>query len=322
MLRNARASLADGEEIVRLRRGSFAVVPAGLDRWQRTTSLHLALCTAISRDLRAEHALCLTSAARMHGLRVWKVQESPHLVVAAKASTRDDLDHHRHLLALPEEDVTVVAGIRVVRLERVALDCARFLHPRDGLVVVDHVIAVLAKATFTERERTERAAADVRAALEERIERLPRGSRGRARARAVVAWSTPWSESAWESHIRWVVLTWGRRDVVVQQPVPTRRGTYRTDLSIPLEIRADGSIRWLHIEFDGLVKYGAGDPEANAQTIVDERDRERAIEATGDVVVRFVSKEARREVDVIRVLEPHLAGTVLHRLRPIRELMA
>ncbi|MGC5616060.1 hypothetical protein [Georgenia sp. Z1491] len=321
MLEAVRASLRDGDEIVRLRRGSFAVVPPGLDRWQREISLHLALCAAISRDVSAEHALGLTSAARVHGLRTWTVVEKPHLIIGTRTSSRSATDHHRHLLDLPEEDVVVAAGVRVVRLERVAVDCARFLHPRDALVVVDHVVAVLSRATFKERVRTERSAATVRHELTGRIERLPGRSRGRARARAVIAWSTPWSESAWESHLRWVVLCWGRRDVVVQQVVPTRRGTYRTDLSIPLEVPPGGRIRWLHIEFDGLIKYGAGDPEANAQTIVEERERERAIEATGDVVVRFTAREASSELHVVRALELHLLRSPLHARRPVRELV-
>src|SRR5699024_4533420 len=96
---------------------------------------------------------------------------------------RDADDLVRHHRTFSESDVVVIDGVRVLNLEALAIDCALFLHPRDALVVVDHVLAVLTRADPRERARVDRDARRLRARLRARLDDLPPGSRGVVGAR-------------------------------------------------------------------------------------------------------------------------------------------
>jgi hypothetical protein len=276
---------------IRVRRGAYALLDASLTGAPRDRAIHLARCLAVERKMSTRHVFCRESAAIAHGLRTWRVPRSVQVIASTRVSGRGIADVDRHLLDVPDKDVETVDDLPVLRLEALAVDAARFLHPRDSLVVVDHLLSVATAADPREPHRVERECAQVRARLDARVDELPAGARGVRTARAVLRWATPWSESAWESHVRWVLLAWGCREVRSQVVVIVGDTTYRTDLAIPVGRRTDGSTIWLHIEFDGLGKYGQ-DPGSIARALHAERRRELAITSTGDRLIRLRADEA------------------------------
>ncbi|MGO1581836.1 MAG: hypothetical protein ACTHXO_01315 [Actinomycetaceae bacterium] len=286
----------------------------------RQRVLHQATCLAVGRRLTTRSAFCRESAAILHGIRTWGVPDAVQVLARTRGSARGASDVARYVGELPEEDVELVGGLRVLTLEALALECARVLHPRDALVVVDHVLAVASAADVREPARVERECELARERLLARLAELPRGARGVRRAAGVLRWATPWSESAWESHVRWVLLSWGCRDVVSQQPVTVRGRSYRTDLAIPVGLRADGTTLWLHIEFDGRGKYGEN-AGRTAEALHDERRRELAISSNGDRVLRLRASEARDPEVVVARVQDALRGLGAVRLDPVRELL-
>ncbi|MGC5615003.1 hypothetical protein [Georgenia sp. Z1491] len=317
-----RATVPAGCEVVRLRDGAVAIVADDLDRFERAEQVHLGTALAVSRRTRVRHALSGVTAALAHGLRVWKLPGRPVLTSPQKVSSARTTDYRRQTRALPLEDVVRIDGVPCTSLERTAVDCARDLDPLDALVVVDHVLALLSHADTYQRVRTEREAADVRRRLLARIDALPRGARGARRARVVVEWASPWAQSAPETFLRWSLLVWGRRDAVAQCRVEAEGNTYFTDLALPDGRRPDGTQRWLHIEYDGELKYHVADAGQTAAGLIAERNRERAILALGDDMARFDRRGARSPAQVARVVAAKVRHTSGQRLHPVRELLA
>jgi hypothetical protein len=261
------------------------------------------------------HVVCRESAALLHDLRTWSIPSLVHVRAEVRATGRDAPDLARHLGDVDESDVVVIDGVRVLSLEALAVDCALFLHPRDALVVVDHVLAVLTRADWRERDRVDAEVRPVKARLRARIAARPRRSRGLRSARAVVEWATPWSESAWESHLRWSLLVLGYRTVECQVVVPVDGTVYRTDLAI-----RTGPRTYLHLEFDGGGKYGA-DPNARSRAVENERRRQVAILSTGDRVVRFTASEAADRWAVAGKIAEALRGLPAVPREPVDDLL-
>src|SRR5699024_10963778 len=139
------------------------------------------------------------------------------------------------------------------------------------------------------------------------LDHVPPGSPGIRRARAVIAHASPWSESAWETRLRWILLVAGFAWVELQVEVRVGGQRYRSDLAIPIGRRADGSTIWLHIEFDGRIKYGRGSADATSETIREERERELSIIGIGDRLVRFTADEVMDPTVVIGKVRAQLA---------------
>ncbi|MGO1509715.1 MAG: hypothetical protein ACTHXO_06365 [Actinomycetaceae bacterium] len=214
----------------------------------------------------------------------------------------------------------LVEGVPVTSARRTSIDVARFDGQRDALVVVDSALAAHALHGGRHGPEPARAAERARADLLSAVESLPIRSPGRRRALAVITWSSPWAESPWESHVRWIMLCWGRRDVIAQCRVDTESGTFFTDLAIPDGVRPDGTTRYVHIEFDGLIKYDVLDARERARVYAAERDRQRAIERLGDTVIRLDAKDAVHAHRVVARVERALVATRGWRLRPVAEL--
>lgn len=281
------ADLPGGNDRLLVRRGVVVDLPSSQADPDRRASLLAARTRAISDRMTTHHAVSHSSAALLHGLPVWSLPTLPEITAPNKNSTRDTPDYVRHTMPLPPEDIVVVDGLPVTSLDRTVVDLARFALPLEALVVADRVMARGSAVDRFDRRGTERRAAAVRRRWSARVTALPPRARGARTARAVVEWSTPWSESVRESWLRWVLLTWGRRDAVVQCPVLTPGGTYFTDLALPDGRFPDGSPRYLHNEYDGGGKYGAPDDEAAAAVEAAEREREHAITDLGHRVLRF-----------------------------------
>ncbi|MGC5615040.1 hypothetical protein [Georgenia sp. Z1491] len=302
-----------------VRRGWVALIPQGLDRFALLAATHLARAVAVSRSTPSSQALSRYTAALLHGIRTWGVPDRPELCGPTRRRQGVHLDHVRHVAALPEEDVVHLEGLPVTSPHRTVLDIVRSAHPRDALVTADDLLRVAGGFDRYHRPETERAAELARDQLLGLVDELPAGARGRRRAITALTWASPWAESHWESHTRWVVLRWGRRDVIAQCPVETAIGTFFTDLAIPDGKRRDGSTRYLHVEFDGGDKYTHADPRERSLERIAERDRQRAIEALGDTMIRLDAKDAARPEVVVARIESELRGP-RPRLRPVREL--
>lgn len=287
--------------------GSWERVRRGVYRETGTTrrigpaderDLVLDRATALHRTLRADHVLSHTTAALVHGLRLWTAPRDVHVVQPYRRSGRADPTVARHLGLVDASDRCVVGGLPVTTPARTVADCLRTLSPLEGLVVAD---AALARGLARE---------DVAACLA----RQPRAA-GTPRARHVLRLADAGAESAWETWLRYLVLRLGLPRPSTQVPVRTSVGRVRADL---------GWEPWrLLLEFDGLVKYrttgdGLAPREDPGRVLVAEKRRHEAIEATGRRVLRFTARDAPNAVGE-RVLR-WVPSDVVASLRPDRHL--
>jgi len=303
-----RAELTDAlrsELIARIRRGAYAVAPSDVPAWQHRRMLTLARGIAVSRQL---PGCCLggLSAAAMHELPIWREPERTYAFQDSHVRSGLPRDIVRSVAGLPEEDVVEIDGVRVSSLRRTMVDCARTLHPRDALVVVDGGIRQIIEPQRQRRTEDEERAEELR---QELLARLTRGMRHRVRATAVIRAAVPFAESAPESVIRWLAITRGMPTPVPQCEVSTPSGVVWTDLGWR---RRDGS--WVHAEHDGMEKYRirGGTPEELSRALAKEKAREEAIvDATWPVrsdVVRFTYGQVRDE----RIVYPRLVAKFSH----------
>lgn len=201
----------------------------------------------------------------------------------------------RHQIAVPDEDIAEVSGIRCTALERTVADTIRML-PREAAVAVAD--AGMRAAAWIDRRREY----DLDAAENFRLEvarRLPAGGRGVRQARGLIAFADGRAASAGESVSRLYLHDLGFAPPRLQVPVRAPSGGwYFVDFGLD-DVRAWG-------EFDGTSKYtdprmrGAGvDME---QALLAEKDREDWIRGT----------TGRR---VIRWESPHIANAAALRSR-------
>lgn len=175
-------------------------------------------------------------------------------------------------------------GIRVTTPARTAVDLARLHSLACGVAAMDNVLH-RGLATYAELNRE--------------LEAIPKGGRGRRRARLALALADGRSESAGESlsRVRLFELGYPRPDL--QHRFFDHRGTFvaRTDLFWEVEQMVG--------EFDGLLKYRVpegADPQAAGRIVTEEKRREDAIRRLGVGVARWVWDEAFRPDRFQRVL--------------------
>ncbi|MGC5617496.1 hypothetical protein [Georgenia sp. Z1491] len=282
----------------RLRRGSVVGLPTTVEGADRARLEHRARIYAVHDRLKTPHTFCLSSAAILLGLRTLDIPHKVQLVVGPGAATESADDVERHRFVLDPADVTTAHHVPVTTPRRTVLDHARFTRPVAALVVADHHLARVSAPDRRDRAPGERRAGRERHELLLALGRLPRGARGRRRALDILQWTMPWAESAWESVTRWIVLTWGRRDVVAQVEIRCHDRTCYPDLAIRIGTLDDGQPRWLVIEFDGHVKY-VGTAEEIRAVRADQEAREQALVAAGHAVTRLEAATAAHPIDVI-----------------------
>lgn len=296
----------------RVRRGACAEALTG-ERWEQDWQRALAAALAVQRQLK-NATLADDSAAMVHDLEVWKIPSVTSVIQEYNPRSRLPADVRRRVCALDDDDVVQVGPADVTSLERTVVDCARTLHPRDGLVIADSGMRAIVQARRDEPRgdvvaRTEPLRSDLLARI------LP-GSRGARRARAVIAAANPLAESAPESVVRWIAISRGMPRPVLQKEVVTSRGTVYTDAAWRFQI--DGRPMWLHVEFDGSGKYLKNRRgRSAAQVLLDERKRESAITDTGDVVVRVYWDEIMSESWVFTKITRQIAREVVNRYRRV-----
>ncbi|MBT2566872.1 type IV toxin-antitoxin system AbiEi family antitoxin domain-containing protein [Arthrobacter sp. ISL-85] len=201
-----------------------------------------------------------TSAARLHDLYLWDVDDKIHLLLpGSPSSERLGKDVRGHTRPWTGPEVVTLGGLRVTSLERTVVDCAMMLGYRQALVLMDHAL---------------RLGAD-KALIESMAEGL-QGRRGIRTLRLALAHADPRSESAGETLTRELLA---RLNLPLPEPqvaVATRAGQYRLDFA--------WKEKKVALEFDGKAKYF--DYRPTPEVLLKERQRENALTENGWTFVR------------------------------------
>ncbi|MEO8284009.1 MAG: hypothetical protein ABI568_11500 [Pseudarthrobacter sp.] len=245
------------KKLVRLRYGCYI---RG-DLWEKQTRgvrsrqliqahAHGTLTTS-SGDFAYSH----TSAARLHGLYLWGVDDVIHLLLpVSPSSERLGKDVRGHTRPYAESEVVTIGKLRVTSLERTVVDCAMMLSYRQALVLMDHAL---------------RLGAD-KALMRTMADSLP-GRRGIRTLRLALAHADPRSESAGETLTRELITRLNLPMPDPQVEVTTRAGRYRLDFA--------WKAKKVALEFDGKTKYF--DYKPTAEVLFQERQRENALTEDG-----------------------------------------
>ncbi|WP_336856846.1 hypothetical protein [Sinomonas albida] len=264
--------LAQQGVLVRIRRGAYygAEAWAELSREERHLAALMAHHEAALLRREAGFAYSHLSAARLHGIHLWNVDELIHLTMpCAPRRNAHAVDVRVHSTALGEEDLSVVRGLPSTSLERTVVDSSRMLRRGQAQIVMDHGLRL-----GIDRGRVD-------ALLDE-----AEGKRGIRTARAAWALASALSESPGESLLRYLLSLMPFEMPEQQVEVSTRRGLYRLDFAwVKLKVG---------LEFDGDLKYFAYGP--TAEVLVRERKRERALLEDGWVLLRIEWRDLFDEV--------------------------
>ena len=210
-----------------------------------------------------------TSAARLHGLFLWNVDDLIHILLrVSPSSQRLGKDVRGHTRPYTETEVTDLGTLRVTTLERTAVDCALMLGYRQALIIMDHAL---------------RLGADL--ALMRAMAAGLSGRRGVRTLRSALANADARAESAGETMTRELISRLNLPLPDAQVEVSTRLGRHRLDFA--------WKEKKVALEFDGRVKYF--DYKPTAEVIFQERRREKALTEAGWLFVRVEWKDLFRE---------------------------
>lgn len=232
---------------------------------------------AAAVGLTADKAVvCGMAAGRLWGLSLLGVEKTVDLLLPGRSrppSKRLWISGSTYRsAALPEAQITTQGGIRVTTLLRTLTDICRYEDRDEAVAAVDS--ARRTWPTFTAEK------------FHERLEHM--GSfPGIEAFRETVAMSREMIGSPWETKARLLLLRCGDAAIVsVETQVkfhdPVTEKIYYVDILI------NG---WLVLEIDGKSKYlgvYGDDPET---VIRDEREREKALQNLGSVVLRVGKKD-------------------------------
>ncbi|NQD88993.1 type IV toxin-antitoxin system AbiEi family antitoxin domain-containing protein [Paenarthrobacter sp. CM16] len=209
------------------------------------------------------------SAARLHGLFVWGVDDKVHILHPARPSSdRWGKDVRGHTESFTEDDVVPVQGLRATTLERTIFDSARMLNYPKALVIMDHGLRVGADRNTV---------ASLAAASA--------GKRGIRTLRKALDHADPRSESAGETLTRELMQRLRIKPPQPQFEVQSRLGRHRMDFAWEEEKLA--------LEFDGRTKYFDFNP--TEEVIFQERRREKALVEEGWRFIRIEWKDLFQE---------------------------
>ncbi|WP_091324797.1 type IV toxin-antitoxin system AbiEi family antitoxin domain-containing protein [Arthrobacter sp. cf158] len=209
------------------------------------------------------------SAARLHGLFLWGVDDRVHILDRAKPSSdRWGKDVRGHTEHFSEDDVVEVEGLRATTLERTIFDCARMLGYPKALVIMDHGLRLGANIS---------ALSDLAA--------VSSGKRGVRTLRKVLENADPRSESAGETLTRELIQRLHIKPPQPQFEVQSRLGRHRMDFAWEEEKLA--------LEFDGRTKYF--DFKPTDEVVFQERRREKALVEEGWRFIRVEWKDLFHE---------------------------
>lgn len=260
-------SLLDSGSLVRLRYGCYvrASIWEAQSPGVRSRQLIYAHAHGTRTTSTGQFAYSHTSAARLHFLCLWKVDDLIHLLQRVNPSSeRHGRDVKCHTRPFSDDEVVTLNGLRVTSLERTSADCAMMLTYRQSLIVMDHAL---------------RLGAD-RPLLQEMADSLG-GRRGVRTFRRALQYADARSESPGETLTRELILRLGIRPPTPQFEVTSSIGRHRLDFGWKKEKVA--------LEFDGKVKYF--DYKPTEQVLLEERARENALTEEGWRFLRVVWKD-------------------------------
>ncbi|MBG6190421.1 very-short-patch-repair endonuclease [Arthrobacter sp. CAN_A212] len=287
------ARLVQSGDLIRLRRGCY--VPGHF--WEQQS----AETRALHRIYAHHHALLgvasappvysHTSAARIHGLYLWNVDDLIHLTQGFPTSQHGHgPDIRAHHSPLPPQAVSSRKGLHITSLERTVVDCARILPYRQALIIADHALRL-----GGDRQDMQ----DIAPQLS--------GHQGIARARKVIGQASALAESPGETLTRHFISKMRLPMPEQQVQVRTRHGDHRLDFAWR-ELR-------LALEFDGRIKYFAYAP--TDEVLFEERRREKALMEDGWQFVRLEWADLFREAELRRRI-----ANALHRASLLRRKSA
>lgn len=264
-------SFVDSGELVRLRYGCYLRASIWKAQSPSVRSRQLIFAHAHGTRTTSTGAFVYshTTAARLHRLHLWDVNDVIHLLQRVRPSNeRHGKDVRCHTRPYAEHEVTAVRGLRTTSLERTAADCALMLSYRQALIVMDHALRLGADAV------TMQTMAD---SLD--------GRRGIRTFRRVLANADGRSESAGETLTRELILRLRIKLPEPQVEVSSRAGRHRLDFAWKEEKLA--------LEFDGKTKYF--DYKPTPEVLFQERRREKALTEEGWRFLRIEWKDIFRE---------------------------
>ena len=225
------------------------------------------------------------SAAVLHGMQLWRVPLGRVQVTRAVASGgRVHRAVRVRTAPLADDEVVVLGGVVVTSAARTVVDLLRDVSFEQGVVVADAAL---------------RTGLVSRPALARALGRA-RGWPGVPRARRVVAFADPRSESVGESRSRVAIARPGS-----PSRAPSSRWCARTGSSSVAATSGGRSSGW-SASSTGGVKYGRAllRPDQDPGDVVfEEKLREDALRDTGREVVRWVWAELRDFTPVVRRFE-------------------
>lgn len=242
--------------------------------------LHLARAHAAAPRLPPGMVFSHVTAALLHGL----TGSAPvagtviHLSRPGTDGGGTRRDRAVHAVRLLPVDVTEVGLLPVTGVARTVVDCARTLPFTDAVSLADRAL------------RTTDSPEQVRRTLSEAADRLT-GCKGVGMARRVIAFADPGAANRGESILRSTLHLIGLPPAVVQLHV--------TDPSDPY-FDAWADLGWPEhrtlLEFDGALKYKAGNPSRRPGHVVllEEKAREDRLRGLDWQVVRVVWSDLQR----------------------------
>lgn len=271
MTEKALAQKVRSGEITRILRGVYTRA----DRWREASDRErlIARHIAVWKKARFPFVFSHVSAALLHGVSMLRLPDRIHITTPGRVFPNDPLiAAHARPDALVE-GARYQHGRHMTPLVVTAFECSLILPVREGLVIMDQVLA---------RSKDK--------SLVEGLVERGRRRHGIGRAGQVLELADSRCQSVAETLTRYVLCMPGLPAPVPQQPVSTREGVKYLDFGWP-EFT-------LGLEFDGKSKYFDYGP--TDQVVFMERHREKLIEAQGWKVLRTDWNEVTRDPEGLR----------------------
>lgn len=277
------AALVRSGVLVRLRRGCYirGSTWEAQKPWIRSRQLIAAHAHGTLTTAAGGFVYSHTSAARLHGLFLWDVDDRVHInTVTTPSRTSHGVDVIPHTRALSPPEVETVQGMPCTSLERTVVDCCLMLNFKQCLIMVDHALRMGANALV----------------LQDMCHSLD-GRNGVVNLRRALENADQKSESPGETLTRELILRLGIAMPELQVEVTTNMGKHRLDFA--------WRAKRLALEFDGKVKYF--DYAPTDEVIYRERQREKALMELGWRFIRITWQDLFREhefkVRLLRALQ-------------------
>lgn len=306
--KRVRRRARDGE-LIQVFRHVYVHVEAlrGTDIFEVRLRVAIVRALAVACALGSGCALSHVSAALIHGVPMVKLPSEVHVCVpkgrhpvatklqqiqlpgVASFAPEPVVTHYE---TVPRtEMVSVVCDAKAVELPVAAVQCARSLPAKEGIVVVSGALRILARFSRFDMALSRRREEFWRDQLLTVMANLP-ARNGIRKARLIIDCADAACESVPERILLWVLRAGGFRDVISQVEHIIRGRRYFTDFELPV---SNGGFA---IEYDGKGKYGCEVGEVlDSLTARDQRQKD--LESAGITVVRFEGFELARPDQIV-----------------------